>query len=269
MKRFSWVIVLILARPMWADPLLDQGYGQMYNLKFAEAHRTFTTFEQQHPNDPLGPVSDAAAYLFSEFDRLHILQSEFFVSNQSFLDFKKPTGDPVVKQRFEADLDKTQKLADAELRRSPDDPDALFASTLRLGLHADYVALIDRHNLAALSEIKQGREMAQKLLAAHPDYYDAYIAGGVENYLLSLKPAPVRWLLHAGGAQTDRQTGIDKLTITAEKGHYLLPYARLLLAVAALRDNDHTRARTLLQWLSDRYPGNRLYKEELEKIKRS
>src|SRR6202011_1748976 len=61
------------------DDLLDQGYNDMYSLKFDEAHRCFQQWEHSHPTDPTGPVSDAAAYLFSEFNRLRILQSEFFV----------------------------------------------------------------------------------------------------------------------------------------------------------------------------------------------
>jgi len=71
-------ITLGRAEPM----LLDQGYRQMYNLQFAEAHQTFHQWQGLHPDDPMGPASDAAAYLFSEFDRLHILQSEFFVHDQ-------------------------------------------------------------------------------------------------------------------------------------------------------------------------------------------
>ena len=45
---------------------------------------------------------------------------------------------------------------------------------------------------------------------------------GVENYLFSLKPAPVRWFLQIGGAETDRDRGIEDLRLTAEKGHYLV-----------------------------------------------
>ena len=63
---------------------------------------------------------------------------------------------------------------------------------------------------------------------------DAYLAVGVENYMLSLKPAPVRWILHMTGAQTDKETGVRQLKLTAEGGRYLRPYARLLLAVAAV-----------------------------------
>jgi hypothetical protein len=250
----------------WAGGALDEGYRQMYNLQFSDAHRTFAQYGHENPADPLGPVSDAAAYLFSEFDRLRILQSEFWTADSSFLDFHKPDADPKVRKQFEEDLDKTRQLTDAALRSAPGDANALFASTLRLGLHSDYLALIEKRNLAALSEVKQSRVLAEQLLSRHPEYYDAYIAVGVENYLLSLKPAPIRWILHASGAQTDKQTGIEKLRLTAEKGHYLLPYARLLLAVADMRDHAPQRAKEKLQWLAHEFPMNRLYREELAKI---
>ena len=40
---------------------LDRGYRHMYNLQFAEAHRTFETYEQSRPDDPMAPTSRAAA----------------------------------------------------------------------------------------------------------------------------------------------------------------------------------------------------------------
>jgi len=59
----------------------------------------------------------------------------------------------------------------------------------------------------------------------------------------------VRWILQAGGAQTDRDKGVEDLRLTAERGLYLSPYARLLLAVAALRSNDlPARAICLRHW---------------------
>jgi hypothetical protein len=138
---------------------------------------------------------------------------------------------------------------------------------LRSGLYANYLALIAKRDTAALAEIKQGTAWADRLLAVHPDIYDAYLASGVENYLLSQKVAPVRWLLRLGGAQTDRDKGLHDLRIVAEKGHYLKPYAQLLLAIAALRADDKTQARKLLASLAERYPENPLYRRELEKIR--
>jgi hypothetical protein len=246
--------------------LLDAGYRQMYDLQFDGARRSFRQWDQLHPDDPMGPVSEAAAYLFSELDRMRILQSEFFVDDDSFLHGRRPDPDPAVKAKFESALARGQSRADRVLRNSPNDENAMLAAVLRLGLHADYLALVEKRYLASLSEVKQGRDLAGKLLAAHPDCYDAYLAIGVENYLLSLKPAPVRWLLRIGGAQTNKDVGLANLRLTAAKGRYLKPYARLLLAVAALRDNNRPQAKRTLAWLAGEYPQNRLYREELAKI---
>ena len=247
-------------------PMIQTGYHQMYNLEFDGAHKTFAQFEQQRPDDPLGHVSNAAAYLFAEFDRLNILQSEFFVNDDRFRHAKRLTPDASVRQAFDGELAKAEQLANGILARSPQDPDALFANILSMGLRADYSALVEKRYLDSLRVIKNGRETAEKLLAIAPDYYDAYLAIGVENYMLSLKAAPVRWLLSLGGAQVDRERGIQDLRLTAEKGHYLSPYARLLLAVAAMRNKDRAQARDLLAALVHDFPHNRLYSEELARL---
>ncbi len=245
---------------------LDAGYRHMYNLQFDEAHKAFQNWQQEHPDDPLGPVSDAAAYLFTEFDRLHILESELFVDDQKFESRSRPAPNAELKRAFASQLAKARQLVQKALARDPRDVNALFSNVLAYGLEGDYLALIEKRDFQALKLMKEGRSIAERLLAANPACYDAYLAVGVENYLLSLKPAPVRWLLRISGAETDKAAGIEKLRITADKGHYLLPYARLLLAVAALRDNDRVRARALLQDLAANFPQNRLYRNELAKL---
>ena len=261
------IAALAIAQPVDTGASLEAGYAAMYNLEFDKAHDIFAQWERLHPEDPMGPASDAAAYLFAEFDRLHVLEFELFTDDHRFEGRSSLAPDPQVKQRFEATLTKAEQLANAQLARQPHDSNALFAKVLRLGLLGDYTALIEKRDFQGLSYLKQGRALAEQLLASDPNCYDAYLAVGVENYLLSLKPAPVRWLLRLGGAQTDKDAGLQKLGLAANKGHYLLPYARLLLAVAALRDHDQERARSLLAGLAREYPHNRLYHEELARLK--
>lgn len=255
------------AIPLFAQTGIQQAYDDMYNLEFTQAHRALAEYETEHPTDSLAPVSDAAACLFSEFNRLHILQSEFFTGDSAVTKSETLRPDTAVKAQFDRDLADAKRLAAAEKTRPEGWANAMFADTLRLGLHADYLALIDKRELAALSEVKQSRQLAEQLLSRSPQYYDAYIAVGVENYLLSIKAAPVRWFLHMTGAQTDKQNGLGKLRLTAEHGQYLAPYARLLLAVAALRDGDREKARQLLTWLATRYPHNALYRQEVSKLR--
>jgi hypothetical protein len=252
--------------PAVSPAALEAGYRQMYNLDFDGAHTIFQAWEASHPDDPVGPVSNAAAYLFAEFDRLHILESELFTDNERFAKRARQVPDWQTRAAFDRELAKGDEIAARTLSISPQDANALFARVMADGLRGDYAAMIEKRNMAGLGYMKAGRLLAQKLLAFDSSYYDAYLAVGIENYLLGVNSAPVRWFLRIGGAETNKQDGIAKLRITAEKGHYLAPYARLLLAVAALRDHDRETARQLLSGLAEEFPQNRLYRKELARL---
>ena len=241
---------------------IQQGFDRLYNLDFAGAHRDFDAWMKLHPDDPMGPVSHAADFLFTEFARLGILETELFVDDNVFEERKKPVADPNVKKMFEQDLSQSDALADKALAANPNDTNAEFAKVLSLGLRSDYAALIEKRDLAAIRDTKQGRTLAEQLLKEKPDAYDAYLAVGVENYLSGIKPAPVRWLLQIGGVQTDKGAGLHDLELTAQHGDLLAPFAKLLLAVAALRDKDNAKACGLLHKLATNYPQNDLYTKE-------
>jgi hypothetical protein len=163
-------------------------------------------------------------------------------------------------------LTRSDELVSKILAASPNNANALFARVLANGLRGDYTAMIEKRNLASLGYMKISRITAQQLLAIDPTCYDAFLAVGVENYLLGTTPAPVRWVLGLTGSQTDKDEGIQRLRLTADKGHYLAPFARLLLAVAALRDKDKNTARLLLTGLATEFSRNQLYSKELARI---
>jgi len=252
-----------------ADPAPEivTGYRSMYDLDFTGAHRIFGDWKRAHPEDPMGPMSDAAAWVFSEFARLHILESEFFTNDGLFAASKRLTPDPAVKNAFDAEIAAARKLGPPALARDPNSENAALALIFSAGLEGDYLALIEKRYLNSLEEMKSSRRQAEQLLQAHPGCADAYLAIGVENYILSLKPLPVRWLLRLGGAQTDSATGVAKLQITADQGRLLQPFARLLLGVAALRAHNPRKAEALLAGLSAEFPHNHLYTLELAKIR--
>ena len=78
-------LLMFASLPAWAEPanvalssLLETGFSGLYNLDFAGAQKDFSNWEAQHPDDPVGPVSEAAGYLFSEFNRLGVLEAQFY-----------------------------------------------------------------------------------------------------------------------------------------------------------------------------------------------
>jgi hypothetical protein len=268
MLGFSMCLML-LCLPLAAQTTrasLDRGFHLLYDLQFAGAQQQFSNYERDHPDDPLGPVSEAAALLFSEFHRMGILEAQFFEKDSAFHGRPKIAPDASVRERFQAALTLAQQRARPQLARDPHDRDALFAMTLSNGLSADYFALVEKNNLAALRCTKQATFWAEQLLAVDPNYYDAYVATGMHKYIIGSMAAPMRWVLRLGGISGDKQAGIADLETTAQHGRYLAPFARILLAIAYMRQKDPQRARSLLAGLRQEFPANPLFARELARL---
>ncbi len=245
---------------------LDQGFDLLYNLDFAGAHEVFLNWERQHPDDPLGPACEAAGLLFSELHRLGVLEGQFYENDKIFQSHKKLNPDPAVRDAFNSTLDRAETAARARLAKDPKDRDALFAMTLGSGLRADYAALIEKRNLTSLHYSRAANDWAAQLLTIDPDCYDAHLATGVNKYIVGSMAAPVRWFLRLGGVSGDKKRGMAELQLTADRGRYLAPFARMMLAIAYVREKDPTRARELLASLRDEFPGNPLFAQEIARL---
>jgi len=245
---------------------LDRGYQGLYNLDFSGAQKDFSTWEQQHPDDPVGPVSEAAGFLFSEFNRLGVLEGQFYENDSSFSSRSKLSPDPVIHSHFQDAIDRSDHLAHARLSKNAKDQDALFALTLGSGLQADYAALIEKKNLASLHYTKEASTWAQQLLTVCANCYDAQVATGFSKYIIGSMSAPVRWLMKVGGLPGDKQGGISDLQMTAQHGHYLAPFARILLAIAYVRDKNKQRALDMLSSLRAEFPHNTLFPREIARL---
>jgi hypothetical protein len=242
---------------------LDHGFSLLYNLDFVRAHQVFLSFQQEHPDNPMGPVCDAAGFLFSEFNRLGVLEAQFYADDQAFAARKKLTPDATVRDLFYAALNEADSRAHSRLTKNPKDRDALLALTMSSGLKAYYAGLIVKRNVIMLAYTKEGTALADQLLAVDRECYDAHLATGVSQYIIGSMAAPIRWLVRLGGISADKKKGIAELQLTAERGHYLAPFARILLAIAYVREKDKPRARALLISLRDEFPQNPLFTQEI------
>jgi hypothetical protein len=248
---------------------LSPGFQRLYNLDFSGAQAAFESWEKTYPENPMGPVSEAAGVLFSEFNRLGVLEAQFYEDDSIFAQRKKYDANPAQRTRFEQKLDRAEALAKAELARDAHSRDALLALTLTAGLRSDYAALIEKRNLASLHYTKEASAWATQLLAADPDCYDAHLASGISKYIIGSMAMPVRWLLRIGGVPGDKAGGIAELQSTAAHGHLLAPFARILLAIAYVREKDTAKARQTLLALQKDFPSNPLFSHELARLDRS
>jgi hypothetical protein len=249
-----------------AVPPLDHGFQLLYDLDFDDAHGIFVGWEKSHPDDPLGATFDAAGLLFSEFHRLGVLESQFFEDDKKFENRPALKPDPAIRARFDDAIQSAQNAARVRLAKNSKDEDALFAMTLTNGLQADYAALIEKRNLASLHYTKESTIWAGQTLAIDHNCYDAHIASGISKYIIGSMAEPVRWLVRLGGVNGDKQQGIQELKLVASRGHYLAPFASILLAIAYVRDHDKQHARELLATLQEQFPSNPLFAQEIARL---
>ena len=260
------VAVISLSAETTSAPSLDRGYHSMYNLQFGSAQEEFAAWQKLYPQDALGPVSEAAGLLFSELNRLGVLEAQLFEDDSRFEKRQKLKPDPDVRNQFNTALVRGEALARQAIAKSPNDQDALFALALTSGLRADYTALVEKRNMAALKYTKEANLQAKKLLGIAPQYYDAYLATGISKYIVGSLVAPVRWFARLAGYEGNKDDGIKELQLAADRGRYLGPFARILLCVAFLRDDQKQKARTLLAALRNDFPQNDLFARELARL---
>ncbi|HEY5029783.1 MAG TPA: hypothetical protein VIK39_15355 [Candidatus Angelobacter sp.] len=248
---------------------LAQSYHAMYDLKFQEAFKAADEAKAVAQNDPLPYVAQAWVVFFRELDRLHILRSEIFATDDNFNAREAFAWDAANRKTFDAALDRAESLAQDRLGRNQNDPRALLALALTNGLRGDDTGLFTKKDLKALSYIKAATNYGERLLAVAPDSYDAYVATGLGKYVIGRRSAPVRWVLRMGGYKGDEQEGIKELSLAADHARYLAPFARILVAFEDVRRNNSVDARKRLEDLHQQFPNNHLFIEELSKLNRT
>jgi len=245
----------------------EAALDRMYNFDFPNALQILNQWNGAHPEDPLGHALAAATYLFSEFARLHILDGEFFEDDKRIVEKQGASADPKVRASFYNEINKAKQLAQARLAKDPNDQNALFAYTISLGLTGDYVSLVEKRGVASLAYSKEAQTYAVRLLKINPNYADAYITTGFSEYLVGSLPFFMRWFVHFDDTQGDKQLAIKRLQKVARDGHFLGPYARILLSIIYLREHEPAKSEALLAQLLQEFPENPLLKKELGKVK--
>lgn len=250
-----------------SPPLVTEAFHKMYSSDFAGAQTVISRYIAEQPQDPLGYAVRGSTYLFSELDRLGILETEFFESDRRISDDrKKPKPDKAAHDGFYAALGKAESLAQATLDKNPDDPQALFAMCLTLGEIVDYTALVEKKQIASLSVNKRSYRNAKHLLQVDPSFVDARLTTGFTEYLIGTLPLVVRWFVKFDDVQGNKDAGFKNLRVVAQEGNYLKPLAKILLAAGYLREKKPVESQKLLAELSQEFPDNALFRKEYAKV---
>jgi hypothetical protein len=246
-----------------SSKLLESGYRHLYELNFTAARVDFMSYQKERPEDPLGKASEAASYLFEQFHARGVLTSEFFVNDQTFLGGVPGSAEQNHNAGFVEANTQAREQAKKLLKSNPKDIHGLLALTIADGMESDYDAIIIKKQLPGLSMMRQAEADAKTLLAIDPNEQDANVALGMSNYVIGSLPSYKRAFLWFGGLHGDKQRGMDQMGSAAEHGHYLQPFAKVMLALAYEREHKPEQARELLSELAVQFPRNSVFAREL------
>jgi hypothetical protein len=246
-------------------PDLKAGFDLLYEQRFVEAREAFTGWESGNPQEPFGEVAIAASYLFEELSRQDVLTSNFFLDEKKFLRGIDGRPDPEAMRSFRQSLARARQIARERQKKSPDDGEALFALTLADGMDSDALTILEKNHLEGLKRMKEANKYAKQLLSQHPEATDAYIAPGIANYVVGSLNSGSRFVLWFDGVHGNKKLGMEQVARTAESGRYLQPFAKIVLALAARRENQTAVAQRLLRELKDEFPNSALFASEYSK----
>jgi hypothetical protein len=247
-------------------PELKEGFRLLYVQKYPQAREKFSGWTSAHPNDPFGFVATAASYLFEEFYRQSVLTSDFFLDDKKFLRGIEGKPDPERLRNFDIQLAEARKLAVARLSKNKNDGAGLFALTMAAGMESNADSILEKKHLDGLKRMKEANEHAKLLLAQRPDANDAWVAPGSADYIIGCLSGGTRMVLWFGGIHGDKKLGMELVGKTAEKGRYLEPFAKVLLALAARREKQDALALKLLHELTEEFPDSPLFAAEYAKV---
>jgi hypothetical protein len=268
LRLFVLAVALCLRASADADPpTLDGVVQRLYDFDFPSTHEILDRYIAVHPQDPLPYAFRSSAYLFSELDRMGILESEFLIDDNRIVEKRNPpVPDATIRGSFLKAMDDTRTRAEGALRANPGDRDALFAMSISQGVATDYMALVEKRQISSLSAARRSNDYAQRLLKLDPKFYDAYLTTGLSEYMLGSLPFFIRWFVHFDNVSGSKERGRQNLELASREGRYFRPFAKILLGIINLREKKPKAAQRLLADLAHDYPTNPLFQKELAKL---
>ncbi len=249
-------------RPQLEDPAKNPGFVAFYNDDFDSAIAYFDAQVKAHPEDPAQYNHLAQSILYREMFLDGALESELVSGNNPFLRRHKMEIGPEDRQRFQQCVQQAMKLSNARLESDPHDVLALYTLGVAHALRANYLFLVEKAWMDALHEATAARRMNQQILDIDPNFVDARLILGLDQYLVGCLPFYLRAIGSVGGFHGNKKEGIRQLEFVSQRGVMNRYDAEVLLAIIYRREHCSKQAIPLLQDLAREFPSNYLFRFE-------
>jgi len=246
-----------------ADDPVTAAIDRYRNLEYDAAQAMVEEFLKTHPGDLRALNTLGSIILYGEMFQRGLLDSHLYgQQGEAFQPATSPVS-PEFEKRLFAVLDQAQNLADQRVQQDPADEAARYWGGVTHASRATYLFTLKRAWFAALGEAKAADRLHNELLQRDPNFVDANLVVGAQDYVVGALPWVIRPVAKLVGVHGDKDGGLKKLELVAARGKYARLDAITLLSVLYQREERWADARHMLELLVPQHPRGFLAAQEL------
>lgn len=243
------------------ESLRVAGFEALFNLDYEAARKNFREMAEALPNYPAGPQFLATSLWIESLYQSRRLQSSLYDSD-SFYSQNEDKADPRTVDQFRTWTRQARLLAEARLKQSPRDPEALYFLGATEGLKASFEEAVERRHLAALKDGSDAVDRHREVIKLDPSYHDAEITIGLYDYTVGSLPLAYKILAGIAGFHGSKKRGLAAIERVTKEGRWARDDAKTLLIVLYTREKRFAESAALARELGVKYPRNYLYRLE-------
>lgn len=240
------------------ETLRSEGYEALYNLDYEGARSRFQKMMELAPDHPAGAQCMASSVWVQQLnDSWKVKASLYSTSTEAKED---PKVDRKQVDEFRKWTRRAKALSEARLKKDPRDLEALYFLGATQGLEAAFLGGVERKFMAAFRAGTDAVDHHRKLLKLAPDFRDAELTIGLQNYIIGALPLAPKLLAATMGVRGSKKRGLEALERVAAEGKWARDVARVLLVDLYKREQRWDAAGRMAHELSEKYPRNYIFR---------
>jgi hypothetical protein len=252
--------------PLNLDPTVRAGYERFYNLDYDGALHLFDEVTKAHPQEPMAWDYVLVTTIFRELYHQDLLDTTYY-AHDNFLSSKRSVSiTPAARQTIENLTNKIVGMCDQRIKENSSDKNAFFARGYAKGMHAAFITLADHSYVGAAHQGVQARNDSDAVLKIDPQYADAKMAIGLEQFAVASLPRFVRMVVGIVVGTGSKEQGLALLRESAAHGVVTGVESRTALSLFLRHDARYPEALVVQRGLAEQYPHDYLFRLEVANL---
>jgi len=249
------------------DPLnltseVRDAHTHFYNLDYEGALSRFEAIQRANPQNPMATNYVLFTLVFRELYHQDLLDTTYY-AHDSFLTSKRNVPVPqATRDRIEQLTNQAIEQADQQIKQNPNNPHAYFARGYAKGMHAAFITLVDHSYVGAARQGLSSRQDSEHALSIDPDYADAKMAVGIQQFAVASLPRILRIMIGITGVTGNKEKGLDLLRECAAHGIVNPIECRTALSLFLRHDARYVEALAVQHGLATEFPRDYLFRLE-------